>query len=799
MLQTFKYKIKSLGMAKKAALLLAIVLIAVMGVGSTFAYIVTGTPSLVNLFTNGLAPDGNLTIEKTLTHPYGKDYIVPQNLAFTFDVDLGEDYAGKILETTQGEMTCDQNGVLTLSISPSGRATVYDIDENTAVTVTETNLGKGFTIEQNAKDITIAKYKDNFLTFANTYTPEKAKTEGLSVSGTKSLEGRDWLAGDSFTFALEVYDADKQAWTVLAEDTVIYEISAEGTAVDPDFNQFDFTESIQDFAFDQVGTYFFRVKEMQGTIGGITYDKTEGYFDVIVGDGDMDGYLEIQSITSSSNNTKVENQIVEITFDNSYAPTGSAKVDLTIKKELQDLSGQGMMPAGYTFELHDEEDQLVDTSEATNVLGETSLMKIYTPEDAGKVFSYTLKETNCGKEENGLTYSDKVYRLQVQVIDNLDGTVSAIIYEAPEDGQTVEDAAKDATTVFEADFINIYDPTDNGVTITGKKKLSGRQMAAEEFTFALYEADKNFDVPKDSNPIDTSKNDADGNFAFDYLTYDKVGTYYYVVKEDYSAEICGIKYDKTRFFVTVKVTDIDGTLTVERTITNDDGAAAEIVFNNEYAANAVTYTLSGKKILNGAELKEKMFGFQLYAANEGYEQVGDVFATALNDADGNFSFKELTFSTAGTYHYLVKEDVSGAVDGMTYDKSVYQVAIEVKDDGTGQLQVGDVTMTANGQVVEEIKFINTVDEGTDQPGKPGSGEAGDSEEDFDGNNPQKPDEPDKPEQPDEPDDGRDKYPAPSPGSDEPDTGDHSSLSLYVVLIAAAVIAIAMMKRRNTTK
>ena len=54
------------------AVILAVSLICTSALGTTLAYIVTGTDSLLNIFTSGLDPTGDLTIRKVLEHPFGE-------------------------------------------------------------------------------------------------------------------------------------------------------------------------------------------------------------------------------------------------------------------------------------------------------------------------------------------------------------------------------------------------------------------------------------------------------------------------------------------------------------------------------------------------------------------------------------------------------------------------------------------------------------------------------------------------------------------------------------------------------
>ena len=106
--------------------------------------------------------------------------------------------------------------------------------------------------------------------------------------------------------------------------------------------------------------------------------------------------------------------------------------------------------------------------------------------------------------------------------------------------------------------------------------------------------------------------------------------------------------------------------------------ASEIVFNNTYAAAPATVNLTATKVLEGADLSDGQFTFDLL-------NNGDVMDRATNDAKGNVAFRELTLKQAGTYTFTMRE-VAGDVEGMTYDTAEHTIKISVVDKGEGQLE-----------------------------------------------------------------------------------------------------------------
>ncbi len=82
------------------------------------------------------------------------------------------------------------------------------------------------------------------------------------------------------------------------------------------------------------------------------------------------------------------------------------------------------------------------------------------------------------------------------------------------------------------------------------------------------------------------------------------------------------------------------------------------------------------------------------------KQDGEVVKTATNKADGTFTFEKLTFDKVGTYQYVVVEDRTNEVKGITYDTAQYDIEIIVTDDGEGQL-----VAQVNG--MDSLVFNNT--------------------------------------------------------------------------------------------
>ena len=422
------YPNKRLTVHKVLALLLFSVILFTTVLNGTFAQIITKTPSFINTFLSGLDPTGDLIISKQITHPFGDDYELPEGLSFGLNAEFGVEFAGKQLNTSQGEKVADEQGNITVNVVPGGAVEIYDLPVGTSVVVTEPESA-GFTPKEGATRSVAIQRGENKINYVNEYNPAAVNPVNLTVDGTKLLEGRDWQEGDCFEFLLEYKVANgNEEWQPVGNAVVTYE------STKPDFAGFSFSEKIQGITYNVAGVYSFRVSEKEGSIDGIVYDKAS-YFDVTVGDAEMDGALEIQNVTvpEGSNATVVydesaDNYDVDIVVTNRYVER-SAEVNIQIYKGVESSSGKEKLPAGYSFEIYDESGKLVSTSAETSAAGEAAISLVYEAEDAGKTFRYTLKETYGGETRDGVTYDPSIYEISVSVVDNNDGTISAYVYD----------------------------------------------------------------------------------------------------------------------------------------------------------------------------------------------------------------------------------------------------------------------------------------------------------------------------------------------------------------------------------
>lgn len=242
-------------------------------------------------------------------------------------------------------------------------------------------------------------------------------------------------------------------------------------------------------------------------------------------------------------------------------------------------------------------------------------------------------------------------------------------------------------------FTNTYGvaPTDSSVTDQVKtvKRLTGRDLAAGEFTFELLE---------DDVVVANGTNDANGTVTLSPIRYEAPGTHTYTLREACPNALGlykGVTYDGTTYTVVTTVSDNgDGTLTATHKL---EGTTESAGFTNKYHAMPTQVSIGAIKVLEGRELKKDEFSFKLVGE--------DVESTVTNDADGKINFDKLEYDEPGTYVYAISE-VKGDEAGMTYDKSVFTATVNVVDDGEGDLKA-NVAFTKGDRSVEGIVFNNT--------------------------------------------------------------------------------------------
>ena len=278
-------------------------------------------------------------------------------------------------------------------------------------------------------------------------------------------------------------------------------------------------------------------------------------------------------------------------------------------------------------------------------------------------------------------------------VTNDANTARKVSYTVTDDGAGHLSVKRDGGDGADFTFTNTYSvtPTDSSVTDQVKtvKRLTGRDLAAGEFTFDLLE---------DGVTVASGTNDASGNVTLSPICYEAPGTHTYTLREACPNALGlykGVTYDGTTYTVVTTVSDNgDGTLTATHKL---EGTTESAGFTNKYHAMPTQVSIGAIKVLEGRELKKDEFSFKLVGE--------DIEFTVTNDADGKINFDKFEYDEPGTYVYTISE-VKGDEAGMTYDKSVFTATVNVVDDGEGNLKA-NVAFTKGDKSVEGIVFNNT--------------------------------------------------------------------------------------------
>ncbi len=620
-------------------------------------------------FVNEPTSEGDLIIRKVVTHPFGAGYVIPANKVFDIDVTVGAALNGETYDVTYSNGTTDEvtvaNGKIHVQLKHGEAVSIHGLPEETVYEITESLLPAGFAIDEAASsNLTGAIVGESNVqaTLVNKYVPDDVSVD-VSIEINKLLSGRDWLSTDSFQFVVEQVNANGAVVQNFGTVTI--------SGADAQKKQI---LALKD-TYDAAGTYYYHIYEVVGaTDKGITYDTANRYFSVTVADVDMNGQLEIVSINNVQN-TVVNGRTVSATFSNSYAAYVGTEITVQVGKKME---GNSFPLNGFQFGLYSDEacTELVMLSSLTDANGKAVFELAYSVNAIG-THTYYLKEINSGI--NGMSYSAKVYQVEVTVSDNYDGTISAVtVIHGLAQGETVPT------------FTNRYDPEDATLILNGHKNLDGRVHNAGEFSFNLYETDSSYSI-NGLTPIQTVTNAANGDFIFRALTYTAPGTHYYVVNET-KGSLGGVTYDETVYEIKVVVEDENGVLHV-----TTEGIANGIAFENTYEPKPAEVILSGRKTLDGRNLADGEFSFVLKDAS------GKELQTVKN-VGAAFTFDKLTYDEPGVYTYTVNE-VKGSLGGVTYDEAVYTVTVTVTDDGAGQLHA-QISYRRNGATSTGIVFRN---------------------------------------------------------------------------------------------
>lgn len=362
-------------------------------------------------------------------------------------------------------------------------------------------------------------------------------------------------------------------------------------------------------------------------------------------------------------------------------------------------------------------------------------------------YRYVIRETTGTLP--GIDYDGALYRVNIIVKDNGDGTLSLASAGGGLTGAgnvsyptnpfiQVWDGDQAGAVVSAVAFENNYSATSAEATIQGTKVLnstnSDRILADDDFTFTIEALGYNIDGgdtfnqvpagdPVQPIPANTEVNNvANGNVIFGKMTFtqDMIGnTYGYKITEKLPQGVDennptqnGVTYDTSEKIVKVTVTRSNegGEEHVVATVTPNDGtaeAAKNFTFTNTYEPSSITIG----EDTDDAITVQKTFTGRTWNDSDTFEYTLEALDGAPEPADGTTlsigkpasgasntaAFGDITFEKEGVYKYEITE-TKGTLGGVDYDEHAATVTVTVTED------------TATGTLSADVSYDNSAAE-----------------------------------------------------------------------------------------
>lgn len=332
-----------------------------------------------------------LTGSKDAPMPEGaKDGVKTATNDASGSVDLGT--ISYTMESVFGSGSGERTKTFGYTVTEPGEVpgVVNDPVSSRSFTVTVTDNGDG-TLSAVSSERPGAQF-----TFTNTYSVKPSESTLTGEGGfaiTKTLDGRDLREGE-FEFALVSQGEGEQTVVAAKND-------ANGKVAFPAIS------------FNAPGEYRYRLAEVDGGLGGVTYDTT--VYDVtakVVDNGD--GTLGV-TWSVSKDGKVLEGK--EIVFANSYKAAGTSITFNAAKV----LTGRELKKGEFTFELRDANGKVLQTVK-NGALTEGGYAPIaFDPITYDEPGTYDYRIVEVKGDAEGITYDETVFTYHVVVTDDGNG------------------------------------------------------------------------------------------------------------------------------------------------------------------------------------------------------------------------------------------------------------------------------------------------------------------------------------------------------------------------------------------
>lgn len=252
------------------------------------------------------------------------------------------------------------------------------------------------------------------------------------------------------------------------------------------------------------------------------------------------------------------------------------------------------------------------------------------------------------------------------------------------------------------------------VSFKGSKTLDGEPAEANKFSFILQETDADGNLVTGGYQ-ETVENTDNGVVAFNAITYNAPGTYYYQITE-VEGNDSNINYDTSVYKVTVTV-DADMKAAVAYTKNGqavDPNTGAIFSFANSSKEIIKTSAkLQAIKMLDHNKAKKDAFAFTFTQVDEnGNELAGGYKENVKNQDQGLVESSSISYKATGTYYYKITEN-AGDDEDIVYDSSFYTAVVKVTLDGQNLSADVKYYKNVNGKDIsdqttaEDAEFNNT--------------------------------------------------------------------------------------------
>lgn len=521
----------------------------------------------------------------------------------------------------------------------------------------------------------------NSVEFVNSYEPNSVTAK---VSAAKTISGRSWADGDSgeYTFILEpatpsLNDANGKKGILPSGKEKLTAKAVTNSAKDGGIATFE------DITFTEVGNYYYTLSEedVPDEIHGV--DKDPKKVSVIIRVNDNGGDLKASVSYDGDDSVEFTN-----VFTSGKASIGGLKsisgrawtsADSGIYEFTLKPIGSAPMPSG-SKEENGEVSYTVKATTAAGGNGGRFVFPAISYENEG-TYEYTITET--GGSADGVSRDENVAKVKVVIDENLHPTVT-YSYAGGE-------YSSERPT-----FSNIYTPEAVKTNLKAQKDIDGRDwdddIDVDRYEFTLTPESSGSPMPEGSeNGGYTAKASKGGKIEFPEISFDKIGSYVYIIAEKkYDAN--GVKSTSETHKATVNVADADNNGVLEITVKYDSDSDDAPTFVNEYSHGTAEAVVSVKKKLlkNGTEQPLNGYSFS-FALSEGENPNSGMVlpeskTASVSDETAKAEFEKITFTKAGKYSVTVKENDNGGE--VIYDQRTLTVWFDVVEDPEkGELSV----------------------------------------------------------------------------------------------------------------